>query len=47
MVIINAPWAFSGIWAVVKVFLDEVTRNKISIKGGDYQKKLLEVIDES
>ncbi len=29
--IINAPWAFSAIWAIVKVWLDEVTVNKIDI----------------
>jgi peptidase E len=44
--ITNAPWAFTAVWAVVKSFLDEVTRQKIIIVGGGYTKKLLEVIDE-
>lgn len=43
--IVNAPMLFSGVWAVVKGFLDEKTRKKIAIKGGSYQKDLLEVVD--
>ena len=43
--IVNAPMLFSGVWAVVKGFLDEKTRKKISIKGGSYQKDLLEIVD--
>ncbi len=39
--IINAPWAFSAIWAIVKVWLDEVTVNKIDIIGSAYRDKLL------
>jgi hypothetical protein len=29
LMIVNAPWVFTGIWAVVKTFLDEKTRKKI------------------
>lgn len=29
--VVDAPYLFSGIWAVVKGFLDERTRNKIKI----------------
>jgi len=29
--IVNAPYIFTGAWAVVKSFLDERTRNKIKI----------------
>ena len=29
MFIVNAPFLFTGVWAVVKSFLDERTRNKI------------------
>lgn len=43
--IINAPMFFSGVWAVIKSFLDEKTRKKISIKGGSYQRDLLEMVD--
>ncbi len=45
MFIINAPMLFTGIWAIVKGFLDEKTRNKIKILGGKYQKELLEVVE--
>jgi hypothetical protein len=44
--VINAPMLFSGIWAVVKGFLDERTRNKIKILGGSYLKTLLEFVNE-
>ena len=44
--IVNAPWVFTGIWAIVKGFLDEKTRKKISLVGGSYKKKLLEYVDE-
>lgn len=39
--LINAPWGFSSVFAVVKRFLDPVTVNKIHILGGGYQKELL------
>jgi hypothetical protein len=29
MFIVNAPLLFTGVWAIVKGFLDERTRNKI------------------
>jgi len=45
MFIVNAPMLFTGVWAIVKGFLDERTRNKIHIKGGKYEKELLEVVD--
>jgi hypothetical protein len=44
--IVNAPFLFSGVWAIVKGFIDEKTRKKITIKGGSYQKDLLEIVDE-
>lgn len=44
--IINAPWAFSAVWSVVKPWLDEVTVAKISILGSNYKKDLLQQIDE-
>ena len=44
--IINAPMLFRGIWKVAKGFLDERTRNKIKLKGGDYLPLLLEFVDE-
>lgn len=42
--IINAPWGFSSVFAVVKRFLDPVTVAKINILGGSYQKELLSQI---
>ncbi|KAL9090966.1 MAG: hypothetical protein Q9159_001709 [Coniocarpon cinnabarinum] len=39
--VINAPWGFSGVFSVVKKFLDPVTVNKIHILGGSYDRELL------
>jgi hypothetical protein len=39
--VINAPWAFSAVWNVIKRWLDEVTVSKIEIVGSQYQDKLL------
>ena len=36
---------FTGIWAIVKGFLDEKTRNKIHIKGGSFTEDLLKYVD--
>ncbi|KAK4056238.1 cytosolic factor, phosphatidylinositol/phosphatidylcholine transfer protein [Microbotryomycetes sp. JL221] len=44
--IINAPWAFSTAWSVVKGWLDEATVVKINILGSDYQHELLRHIDQ-
>ena len=43
MYIINAPMLFTGCWAIVKGFLDEKTREKISIVGSGFITKVLEV----
>ncbi|KRW99487.1 CRAL-TRIO domain [Pseudocohnilembus persalinus] len=45
MFIVNAPMLFTGIWQIIKPWLDEKTRNKITIMGGKYKEKLLELID--
>jgi CRAL/TRIO domain len=39
--IINAPWAFSAVWTIIKPWLDEVTASKIDIVGTAYRDKLL------
>ena len=39
--VINAPWGFSGVFSMVKKFLDPVTVNKIHILGSGYEKELL------
>jgi len=43
--IINAPWFFRAIWAVISPWIDPVTAAKIRILGGDYLKVLTEAID--
>lgn len=35
--LINAPWVFSKIWALISGFLTEVMRNKVSIQGSDWK----------
>ncbi|KAF8350977.1 CRAL-TRIO domain-containing protein [Amanita rubescens] len=42
--IINAPWSFTAVWAVVKPWLDEVTVSKIQILRSDYTAELLKQI---
>jgi hypothetical protein len=44
---INAPWFFTAIWAMLKPFIDPVTSDKIHIVGGDYLDTLREHIDDS
>ncbi|KAJ6585015.1 CRAL-TRIO domain-containing protein [Mycena capillaripes] len=41
--IINAPWAFTAVWAAIKPWLDEVTVKKVHIVGGPsaYRPQLL------
>jgi len=39
--LINAPWGFSGVFSVVKNFLDPVTVEKIHVLGARYQTDLL------
>ena len=45
MFIINAPMLFTGIWAMVKGWIDEKTRQKIKILGSSFKKELFEVCD--
>jgi len=47
MFIINAPFIFTGVWAVVKPWLDARTKEKIKIIGSGYKKELLKNIDEN
>jgi len=44
MFIVNAPMLFSGVWAMIKVFLDEKTKSKITIVGSNYKDKLLQFV---
>lgn len=45
MFIINAPLLFSGVWAMMKPWIDEKTRAKIEIIGSKYEAKIHEHID--
>jgi hypothetical protein len=47
--IINAPWAFTAVWAAIKPWLDEVTVKKVHIVGGPsaYRPQLLAQIDKT
>lgn len=42
--IINASWAFSAIWAIIKPWLDEATAAKVEIVGKRYKEVLLKEI---
>lgn len=44
MYIINAPWGFASVFAVVKRFLDPVTVAKIHVYGSGYQTDLLKQV---
>ena len=47
MYIINSPWIFKPLWAMIRPWLDQNTVAKIRIFGyNDYQDALKEVIDE-
>jgi hypothetical protein len=43
--IVNAPFLFTGVFSMIKGWLDEETRKKIQILGGSYTKELLKYID--
>jgi hypothetical protein len=43
--IINSPWFFRAIWAVISPWVDPITAAKIKILGSDYLKTLTEFID--
>jgi hypothetical protein len=47
MFIINAPFLFTGIWAIVKVWIDDKTKEKIKILGSSYKKELLQYVSSS
>ena len=40
--IINAPWIFPALWKLVKVMLDPVTADKVSVLGSNYKEVLRE-----
>ena len=44
---INAPWFFSTIYALITPFIDPITSSKIRIIGSDYLEELRQHIDDS
>lgn len=46
MLIVNAPWSFSAVWAIVKPFLHRRTQKKIEIISKRTNEILLDLIDE-
>lgn len=47
MFVINAPWFFTAIYALVSPWIDPLTAQKIRIVGSDYLPVLREYIDDS
>jgi len=39
--IINSPLMFTAIWGIIKAWIDEKTKKKISVIGGNYMQTLL------
>ena len=44
--VVNSPMIFTGVWAMVKAFLDEKTQKKIGLKGNSFQKELFTIVDK-
>lgn len=44
--VVKAPMVFTGVWVLIKAWLDEKIRRKIVILGSNFLDSLLEVIDE-
>ena len=43
--VVNAPVLVSGIWSVIKGWIDEKTRSKINILGSNFHKQIFEFCD--
>lgn len=46
LLLINAPFIFTAVYAVIKGWLDERTTKKISILGSSYMSTLSELVDD-
>lgn len=45
ILIVNAPWTFSMLWTVLKMFMDKNTVNKVEISSGNPIEVLSKYID--
>mgnify|MGYP003386247963 CR=1 FL=1 len=45
MILINVPWHFSALWAVIRPLLDPVTREKFVLLGSNYSTALQDYIE--
>ena len=46
IVVCNAPWYFTGVWSVIKTWLDERTRRKITVTSSGHLKILQDMVDD-
>lgn len=46
LVIVNAPWIVTAMWKVIRMWLNERTRNKVTILGSDFKAVLQDDIDK-
>lgn len=44
--IVNAPYVFSAAWTIIKGWIDEKTRAKITVMSSGHEKELLKYVDE-
>lgn len=44
---VNAPWSFTGIWNIAKMFMEETTVMKISIKSQNTDPNMFTHINKS
>jgi len=45
--IINAPWAFRAIWAIVSNFVDPITYQKVNVLGASYLDEMLKILNKN
>eukprot|EP00045_Choanoeca_perplexa_P005508 m.46610 g.46610 ORF g.46610 m.46610 type:complete len:339 (-) comp13160_c0_seq2:10-1026(-) len=43
---LNSPWIFRPLWAIVRPWLDPVTKRKFHVLGSKYQEELFKLIDK-
>ena len=45
LIVINAPMIFTGVFAIIKAWLDEKIRRKITVVGSGFLKHITEYVD--